>query len=134
MGGQTATNSRNNTQQGLKLIDLTDVLEVFDLVTKSPDSTTSNSLLGDNKSKIKAGKSELDLSILKKCYSTKLPTSRAQLLLRTVSSHPKTATTTNASPIKHTLDFSDMESFSMSSKNVSARKPAENDESHDYML
>ena len=36
IGGQTATDSRS-TQQGLKLIDLTDVLEVFDLVKKSPD-------------------------------------------------------------------------------------------------
>ena len=66
------------------------------------------------------------MAILKKCYSTKLPTSRAQLLLRTVSSHPKTAVTSAVSPIKHTLDFSDMESLSTCSKNQSAQKPAEN--------
>ena len=41
---QRTADSLRGAQQGLKLIDLTDALEVFDLVKKSPDSIMNDSL------------------------------------------------------------------------------------------
>ena len=40
---QKTADSLRGAQQGLKLIDLTDALEVFDLVKKSPDSIMNDS-------------------------------------------------------------------------------------------
>ena len=63
------------------------------------------------------------MSILRKCYTTKLQPSRAQLLLRTVSSTSKTIDT-DKSPVKLGVNSIDMESFNQELKKDSEKEKA----------